>query len=267
MTQPAFDPRLRLEIIGAVATLTVARPEKLNALDAAMVAALALRCAEIERAEAVRVLIVTGAGQRAFSAGGDIADWSGATAEDFGRRWVRDGHAAFDALARLRQPVIAVLNGDALGGGFELAACADYRIAEAHVRIGQPETGLGVIPGWSGTQRAVRRFGAQAVRRMALFGEVHGAEAALALGLVDAVVPTGGGSAAAEALAARVLARSGQATELAKLLINAAEGEERERVLEALAGSVAAASQDLREGLAAYRAKRAPEFGRKERGE
>ena len=124
---------------------------------------------------------------RLFRAGGDIAAWSGWSPEAFGTHWVRDGHAAFDALARLRQPLIAVLNGHALGGGLELAACADLRIAEAHVKLGQPETGLGIIPGWSGTQRAVRRFGAQTVRRMALFGEVFSAEQALALGLVDQV--------------------------------------------------------------------------------
>ena len=179
-----------LVIAGRIARLTLRRPEKLNALDAAMMADLAASCGQIE-ASAARVVILTGEGGRAFSAGGDIAAWSDWPPEAFGNRWVRDGHAAFDALARLRQPVIAVLNGHALGGGLELAACADLRIAEAHVRLGQPETGLGIIPGWSGTQRAVRRFGAQTVRRMALFGEVFTADQALAQGLVDQVVPTG----------------------------------------------------------------------------
>lgn len=254
------DPRLELAFDGAVATLTLRRPEKLNALDAAMVAALIPLCAEVERS-AARVLIVTGEGRRSFCAGGDIAAWSGWSPEAFARHWVRDGHAAFDALARLSQPVIAVLNGHCLGGGLELAACADYRIAEAHVTLGQPESGIGIIPGWSGTQRAVRRFGAQAVRRMALFGEVFGAEEAKALGLVDAVAPEGQGMAAARALADRLLARSPRASELTKMLINAAEGEERERVLEALAGAIAAGSADLAEGLSAFREKRRPRFG------
>ncbi len=135
------DPRLRLDFDGAVARLTLARPEKLNALDAAMVDALPQVCRQIERQAGVRVVILRGEGGKAFSAGGDIAAWSGESAEDFGWHWVRDGHAAFDALARLRQPVIAVLEGHALGGGLELAACADYRIAEAHVKLGQPEYG------------------------------------------------------------------------------------------------------------------------------
>lgn len=254
------DPRLALSVEGGIARLVLRRPEKLNALDAAMVGALGPLCREVERSGA-RVLIVSGEGDRAFSAGGDVAAWSAESAEDFGRRWLRDGHDAFDALARLTVPVIAVLAGATLGGGLELAACADLRLAEAQARVGLPETGLGVIPGWGGTQRAVRRFGASAVRRMALFGEVLSAEEALRLGVVDLVVPAGQGMAEAERLAARVLARSGRATELTKMLINAAEGEERERVLESLAGALAAGSDELREGLAAFRERRPPRFG------
>lgn len=252
--------RILLDIRGGIARLVLNRPEKRNALDAGMVEMLTLRCREIERS-AARVVILSGAGE-AFCAGGDIAAWSSESAEDFGRHWVRDGHAAFDALARLAPPVIAVLDGHALGGGLELAACADLRIAETQVKIGQPESGLGIIPGWSGTQRAVRRFGAQPVRRMALMGEVFTAEEALALGIVDHVVETGGAMEAAEAAAARVLGRAPRATGLAKMMINAAEGEERERIVEALAGSLAAGTDELQEGLRAFREKRAPDFGK-----
>ena len=128
------------------------------------------------------------------------------------------------------------------------------------MKLGSPETGLGIIPGWSGTQRAVRRFGPQTVRRMALLGEVFMAAEGLALGLVDAVVPQGQGMPAAIAMAERVARRGPLATQAAKMLINAAEGEETERALEALAGSVAAASAELQEGLAAFRGKRPPSF-------
>ena len=138
---------------------------------------------------------------------------------------------------------------------------ADLRIAEEHIKIGQPETGLGIIPGWSGTQRAVRRFGAQTVRRMAVMGEVFTAREAFDLGLVDHVVPSGEGPERAERAAQQVLRRGPQATELAKMMINAAEGEERERVIEALAGTIAAGSEDLAEGLASFREKRSPNFG------
>ncbi|GKY90003.1 enoyl-CoA hydratase/isomerase family protein [Sinisalibacter aestuarii] len=248
-----------LEVEGGIGLLRIARPEKRNALDAGMVEALASLCREIERREDIGLVILTGQG-KAFCAGGDIAAWSAETPDAFARHWVRDGHDAFDWLARLRQPVIAVLNGHALGGGLELAACADIRIAEAHVKIGQPEAGIGIIAGWSGTQRAVHRFGAQRVRRMALFGEVLDAEQACRAGIVDHVVATGDGLRAAREMAQTVLARGPLATELTKMLINAAEGEERGRVLESFAGRITAASAELREGVAAFTEKRAPDF-------
>ena len=248
---------------GEIGHLRLNRPAKLNALDRDMVAQLARRVDEIERDERIRVVILSGEG-KAFSAGGDIEAWAGESAESFGRRWLRDGHAAFDALARLRQPVIAVLDGHALGGGLELAVCADIRVAEAQIKVGQPETGLGVIPGWSGTQRAVRRFGAQIVRRMVVAGEVFSAEDALAHGLVDHVAPTGGAMDKAKEIAATILTRGPLATELAKMMVNAAEGEERERVTEVLAGIVAVGSADLAEGLAAFRDRRTPDFSRKD---
>ena len=254
-----MSDRILLTTEGGIAHLRLNRPEKLNALDAAMVDDLADTCRKIERS-AARVVILSGEG-KTFCAGGDIEAWSSAAPEAFGRHWVRDGHAAFDALARLRQPVIAVLDGHALGGGLELAACADLRIAEAHIKIGQPEAGLGIIPGWSGTQRAVRRFGVQPVRRMAVMGEVFSADEAHALGIVDTVVPTGDGMNTAKAAAERVLARGPRATELTKMMVNAAEGEEVDRVIEALAGTIAAGSDELGEGLAAFREKRKPNFG------
>ena len=208
----------------------------------------------------MRAAIITGEGGKSFCAGGDIEAWSALAPADFALAWVRHGHRAFDALARLRQPLIAALNGHALGGGLELAATADFRVAEDHVKLGSPETGLGIIPGWSGTQRTVNRFGPQLVRRMALLGEVFTAEEGLRLGLVDALAPQGGGLAAATAMAQRLMARGPLATQATKMLINAAEGEELHRPLEALAGGLAAGSEDLRKGVDAFRRKRTPEF-------
>ncbi|MFO1121993.1 MAG: enoyl-CoA hydratase/isomerase family protein [Hyphomicrobiales bacterium] len=254
------DDRIRLDRQGQVALLTLARPDKLNALDDRMVAALERAAALIESWQDVRVAIITGEGDRSFCAGGDIEAWSARSAEDFAMAWVRHGHRAFDALARLRQPLIAALNGHTLGGGLELAATADFRVAEEHVKLGSPETGLGIIPGWSGTQRALRRFGAQTVRRMALLGEVFAAPDALALGLVDLVMPKGQSLAAARDMADRMARRGPFATQATKMLVNAAEGEETSRILEALAGGMAAASAELKEGLAAFREKRKPAF-------
>jgi enoyl-CoA hydratase len=254
------DKRILLEVKDHVATLTLMRPEKLNALDMDMVLALERAAALIESERDVRVAILTGTGDKSFCAGGDIEAWASHSALDFGRAWIRYGHRAFDALARLRQPLIAVLNGHVLGGGLELAAVADLRIAEEHIKVGAPETGLGIIPGWSGTQRVARRFGAQLTRRMALFGEIFSASEALELGIVDEVAAKGQGMARAQEYVELIVARGPVAIELTKALINAAEGEETERTLEAMAGALAASTEDLKEGVAAFRAKRKPKF-------
>ena len=254
------DKRIRLATSGDVAILTLARPEKLNALDYEMVLALERAAHLIEAMRDARVAIITGEGDKSFCAGGDIEAWSSWSPDDFGMAWVRHGHRAFDALARLRQPLIAALNGHALGGGLELAATADFRIAEEHVKLGSPETSLGIIPGWSGSQRTVRRFGSQLVRRMALLGEIFTADEGRGLGLVDKVVVKGLALGAAQEMAKTLMARGTMATQATKMLINAAEGEEQERPLEALAGAVVAASADLKEGISAFREKRKPKF-------
>ena len=257
---------ITLSVDEGVALIVLNRLEKRNALDADMVQALCNICFQIEHRDDIQVVLLTGV-ENTFCAGGDIHAWSNESAANFARHWVRDGHDAFDRLARLRQPVIAVLNGHALGGGLELAACADYRIAECHIKIGQPETSIGIIAGWSGTQRAVRRFGSQNVRRMALFGEVFGAEDACRLGIVDHVAETGTGLEAGRALAQQLRQRGQAASELTKMLVNAAEGEEKERVLESFAGHIAAASAELKEGVQAFTEKRKPDFPLKKEDE
>jgi enoyl-CoA hydratase len=254
------DARIVLTVDDHIATIRVNRPEKLNALDYDMVLALESAAILADNAGGVRVVILTGTGEKSFCAGGDIEAWSSWSAEDFAMKWVRQGHRAFDALARVRHPVIAAINGHCLGGGLELAVTADFRVAEDHVKLGQPEAGLGIIAGWSGTQRAVRRFGTQSVRRMALVGEVFDASTSLALGLVDRVVPRGESLHAAMVVARQIASRSPSATRLSKLMINMAEGEEREAAAEALGGMIAAGSKDLAAGLNAFRKKQKPEF-------
>ncbi|MCX5513643.1 enoyl-CoA hydratase [Kaistia algarum] len=254
------DDRIRSTIEGPVAILTLDRPAKLNALDQSMIAAIEDWIEATEANRDIRVAILTGSGEKVFSAGGDIAAWAGLDPLTFMRDWVRNGHRVFDRLARLRQPLIAVLNGHAFGGGLELAATADLIILEEHGRIGLPETGLGMVPGWSGTQRLVRRFGPRIVRRMTLAGEMFAAEAALAHGLVDQVVPKGDGLAAGLKLAGDIAARGPVAVQIAKQLINAAEGEEQGAPIETIAGALVAYTQDLKEGAASFREKRAPRF-------
>jgi len=251
---------VRLELDGPVALVTLNRPEKLNALDQAMLAGLEAVATRIEASADTRVAILTGAAGKAFSTGGDINAWAALDPVAFARTWIRDGHRVFDRLARLRQPLIVCLNGHAFGGGLELAATGDLIVAEEQVRLGLPETGLGMTPGWSGTQRLVRRFGSRAVKRMALAGEMLTAEAALAAGLVDRVVPQGDGLSTAREMAAAMSARGPVAMQVTKQMINAAEGEEVAAALESLAGAVVAATGDLREGVASFREKRPPTF-------
>ncbi len=252
-------PRVELTFEGPLARLALKRADKLNALDRAMIDALADAARAIENRSETRVAILCGEG-KAFCAGGDVAAWSGLPALDMWRDWTRAGHRAFEALARLRVPLIAALTGHAFGGGLELAAVADIRVAESGVKLGLPESGLGVAPGWSGTQRLVRRFGASAVRRMALAGRMFTAEEALELGLVDEVTPSGQGLARADAIAADIAGRGPVAVQIVKAMINAAEGEDRDAPIEGLAGALTATTQDLAEGLAAFRDKRAPSF-------
>ncbi|MCT8997517.1 enoyl-CoA hydratase/isomerase family protein [Chelativorans intermedius] len=253
---------VRLEVDGPVGTITLARPDKFNALDIPMLEALARRLDEVENRAEIRVVLLCGEG-KGFCAGGDVEAWSALSAADFQHRWVRLGHRVFDRLAGLRPPTIAVIAGHALGGGLELAAAADFRVAERHVKLGFPEASIGVVPGWSGTQRAVRRFGVQAVRRMALGGEVLQAEAAHALGVVDRLAETGQGLEQARAWAEEIAVRGPLATEAVKMMIAVAEGEKGAAATEALASGFIALTQDLQAGVAAFRGRRKPEFGRK----
>ena len=254
-----MSPFVELTFEGPLARLTIKRANKLNALDRAMVDALADAARSIEASRDARVAILSGEG-KAFCAGGDIAAWGGLPALEMWRDWTRAGHRAFEALARLRVPLIAALTGHAFGGGLELAAVADIRVAESGIKLGLPESGLGMAPGWSGTQRLVRRFGPSVVRRMALAGAMFTAEEGLALGLVDEVTAKGDGVARAESIAAEIAKRGPVAVQMIKAMINFAEGEDRDAPIEGLAGALTATTEDLAEGVAAFREKRTPSF-------
>lgn len=251
---------VRLFRSGALATLNVNRPEKLNALTPSMLAGLEDAVEAIEADGEVRAVILTASGERAFCVGADIGAWAGLSPLDMWRRWVREGHRVFDRLARLRQPLVAVINGPALGGGLELAATADFRVVEAHATLGLPEAGIGTVPGWSGTQRLVRRVGSQAVKRLALTGETVSAAEALRIGLADEICDTGAGLIRAQEIAKAIARRAPVSVALAKQLINAAEGEESAAAAEAMAGALAAFTEDGREGVASFRERRPPDF-------
>jgi enoyl-CoA hydratase/carnithine racemase len=249
---------LHLTVEGSTAELRLDNPAKLNSLTVPMLAALDAHCATLERSPDVRAVIVTGEGERAFCTGADITAWGPMAPFDFARHWVREGHRIFDRLARLSKPTIAALNGHAFGGGLELAACCDLRVIAPKATLALPEAGVGIVPGWSGTQRVARLLPEAVVREMALFGRRIPAERALALGFVAEIAEDVG--AVAREIAARAAELSPRAIEVAKYMIQAGAGEDRAALIEALGGGMIAASEDRAEGVGAFRAKRKPEF-------
>lgn len=250
--------RVDLQVSAAVAILRLENPARLNAFTVDMLGQLATHCERLERRAEVRTVIVTGAGGRAFCSGADINGWAGLAPDEFARTWVRDGHRVFDRLARLSKPTIAALNGHAFGGGLELAAACDIRVMAPQALLALPETGVGIVPGWSGTQRLARLLPEGVLKEMALFGRKLTAERALALGFVAEVAADP--LAAALAMAERLATTSPRATEVAKYMIHAAVGEDRGAQIEALGGGMIAATADRAEGVAAFAAKRKPEF-------
>ena len=243
---------------GPVAELRLDNPAKLNALTVDMLEALEAHCAAIERNPSVVAVVVSANGERAFCAGADITAWSELSPADFARHWVREGHRIFDRLARLSKPTVAAISGHALGGGLELASACDIRVMAPRATLGLPEPAVGIVPGWSGTQRLTRLLPEPVVKEMALFGRRLSAERALALGFVAEVAPDA--RATALEIAGRVAALSPRAVEVAKYLIHAAADEDRSALVEAVGGGMTAASADKAEGVAAFRAKRKPAF-------
>ena len=254
------DGRVTRARDGTTARIALDRPAKLNALTPAMIAELGAVVDRIEQDDDVRAVVLGAAGNRAFCVGADIDAWGDADPLYMWRHWVREGHAVFDRIARLRPPLIAAIEGLALGGGLELAATADLRIAGADAAFGLPEADVGVVPGWSGTQCLVQAIGPAPVKLMALAGERLDADTAERVGLVHRVVPAGAALDAALDMAARIAARAPVAVQLTKQLINAAVGEDTAATLEALATGVAGGTQDVREGVASFREKRPPAF-------
>jgi enoyl-CoA hydratase/carnithine racemase len=249
-----------LAIDGLVATVTLNRPEKLNALTMEMVDALAAIATRLDADRAVRCVILTGAGARAFCVGADINAWSSLEPLDMWRVWTKRGHQVFDLWARLRQPVIAAINGHALGGGLELAAAADLRVASASVQFGLPEASIATCPGWSGTQRLTGLVGAARVKYLALTGRRISAEEGLSIGLVNELAGEEGVMAAAARLASDICALAPISAQLTKQLIDASGGAGLAYALEGMAGALAGCTEDAREGLASFRERRAASY-------
>lgn len=250
---------LRLDLSESIATLTVDRASVKNALDLDTVNELHRALDGLAVDADVGVLIITGAGESSFVSGADI--------NDIRARRRDDGLAAinsslFAKIDRFPKPVIAAVNGYALGGGCELALACDIRVAADSAKFGQPELGLGIIPGAGATQRLPRIVGLGWAKHLVLTGEIIDAKQALEIGLVTAIMPASQLQVRARELAKRILRQGPLAARLAKLSLNASARVDLDSglLIETLAQAICYASEDKQEGATAFLEKRKPKF-------
>lgn len=253
----ATDHRVVLrERVDRIEILTIHRPEKMNALSEQVRTELLEALAAVENDAGVGVVVITGAGEKAFIAGADIGEFAGRS--PFDQRWAMRSPRIFDVMASFPKPVIAMINGFCLGGGCELAMSCDLRVASDRARFGQPEINLGLIPGGGGTQRLPRLVGLGQAMRLILTGDMIGAEEALRLGLVELVVPHEDLRTKTLELAGKIASKSPLTLRVAKEAVRASErlaieeGILYERDLFCLCFS----SEDKAEGVAAFLEKR-----------
>ena len=252
---------LLFEIDAGIAVLTVNRPGKLNALNGATVDSLSRFFSDAAEDDEIRAVIVTGAGERSFVAGADIEEVSGFSALE-GRAWGLRGQAMLRRIEGMEKPVIAAINGYALGGGLELAMACHIRIASARAKLGQPELKLGIVPGFGGTQRLPRLVGKGRAIEMLLTGDPVGAQEAVAMGLVNRVAEPECLLQDSRELAERILRNGPLAIALTLQAVN--RGFEMP-LAEALDWEVSqyalsCATEDVHEGTQAFLEKRKPAF-------
>jgi enoyl-CoA hydratase len=256
----AYD-NLLFEVSEKIARITFNRPNVLNALNRKTMDELGDCLKKVRADDEVRVLILTGAGERAFIAGADINELAQQTPVN-GREFTLYGQEIIHRLETLGKPAIAAINGFALGGGCELALACTLRIASRNAKLGQPEVKLGIIPGYGGSQRLPRLCGKGVAHELILTGEMISAEEALRVGLVNRVVEPGELLATAEGIAKKIIANAPLAV---KYALEAVEHgmempQEEGLYLEATLFGLCCATQDMREGTRAFLEKRPPKF-------
>lgn len=254
---------VELECRDAVAVLTLTRPEALNAMSVEMLEQLEQRLTEVDADPKIGAVVITGAGEKAFCAGADIAHMREATAMD-AREFADHGQRVMRMIETMATPVVAAVNGYALGGGCELALACDVRVASETARFGQPEVTIGVLPGWGGTQRLARATSIGFAKELILTGRPVKADEALTAGLITHVYAADELLEKAIGLAASIARGPAWATAAAKRLCNLALGGDTAEPFnrEADAFALAFTTPDQREGMAAFFEKRPPAFNR-----
>lgn len=255
---------IRLETKGNIGYVTINRPDKLNALNAKAKSELKEVFEDIKNNATVFVVILTGAGEKSFVAGTDIAELTGLGTET-GKTFAENGQSVFNLIENLGKPVIAAVNGYALGGGCELAIACHIRIASENARFGQPEVNLGIIPGYGGTQRFARLIGKGRAMELILTGDAIDAQEALRIGLVSKVVPQSELMRTAEEMAQKIASKGQIAVRLAVKAINMTQETNLTDglALEASLFGVCCGSDDFQEGTKAFLEKRKPVFKNK----
>jgi enoyl-CoA hydratase/carnithine racemase len=246
---------------GGVALVTINRPQVLNALNIATLDELRSAMLALKDDDAVRVVILTGAGEKAFVAGADISELIALSAPAMKERALR-GQQLFDAIENLGKPVIAAINGFALGGGCELAMACTLRVAADTARLGQPEINLGLLPGFAGTQRLPRLVGKGVALELLLTGRQVTADEALRVGLVNRVVPAASLLTEARAVASELAAKAPVAIRYILEAVNSGleTSFDNAQLLEAALFGLIASTSDMREGMQAFLEKRKPTF-------
>ena len=258
MTSPSFEYLLFETDENGIATIIINRPDKLNALNAGVLGELKTAAGRVESDQDIRAVILTGAGEKAFVAGADIKELNKLNREE-GEKLSAHGQAVFASFENCTKPVIAVVNGYALGGGAELAMACHVRVATKNAVFGLPEVSLGLIPGYGGTQRLPALVGRSKAMELILTGGQLKADAALKAGLVSDVVPAGNGVAKAKELASKMLKNGPVALAKAIQAINAAPGYNGFAKEAQLFGELCE-TEDFREGTTAFLEKRKADF-------
>jgi len=250
---------LKVEQDGALLMVTINRPEVRNALDPETWAELRAAVRQARHDPSVRIVILTGAGDKAFASGADIRSLRDRNQWEYFRS---ESQETLLELENLPKPVIAAINGVALGGGCEVCLAADIRIAADHARFGQPEVNLGILPSAGGTQRLARLVGLGKAKELILTGEIISAQEALAIGLVNQVVPAAELMSAVRAMADKILSKGPLAVGLAKLAINVGMNTDITSGLayEKLAQTLLFTTEDKYEGTTAFLEKRPAQF-------